>query len=287
MPVAEKLNLLSQEELKQFRSNGYIIVPDVYTPDEILTARELFDTAFKNQVWQRAPYSSPQIINDIYRVFPGLPNIIFNSKYVNALKDIFGGQLVCVPEASLHRNRYYDWHKDSSQMESEGSREHWAGEDFMVQCCTYFQDNEPGGGGMTAIPGSHTKHDRFIKIYSEYDHHRLYHKLLKLLYASPFDDIDKNEPTIRLPSKAGDLIIFDIRLDHRATFIRKRSLLPKRAVRNKYAVFNAFAKPGKLPREYLAKLKAGKGSYIQYLNQTTCAPVMFKRAAELGFEIYA
>lgn len=277
--------VLSKEQLDFFNREGYVIVKNVWSSEEIEKLKKFFREKFKSEFWKVSPYNSPTIINDIYRHFPELIDVIFKPKYIDAIKDILGENLICMPECSIHYNRFFDWHKDTTHMDANGGNIHHSGKSFLVQSGVYFQDNSPEGGGLTVVPGSMRNTDRFVKMHYGGLSDRVYNKLLKVLGRSAFQQIDKNEKPVDIPTKAGDLLIFNNKLDHRATFLRGRNgkaITPKK---EKFAIFNTFGNDKALMNEYLESMRSLDESYSKYLRQTTSAPVVVKKAEELRFSL--
>ena len=93
-----ELKLLNEGDKEFFFRNGFIIVKNVYKKQDLKYAREIFINAFESGVWRDSKYNSSTIINDIYRLYPELVNIIFNEYYINAVKDILGIEVIFLPE---------------------------------------------------------------------------------------------------------------------------------------------------------------------------------------------
>lgn len=277
--------ILSKEQINFFYQEGYVIVHNIYTKDEIDNLRNFFKEKFNNGFWEISKYNSSTIINDIYHHFPEMVNIIFNSSYIGAVKDILGKKTICIPECCVHHNRFFDWHRDTTIMESTGERLHRAENSLILQCCIYFQDNSSDGGGLTLVPKSQKKDDRFVKIYYGNLIDKLFYKILKILHCSTFHLIEKSENPINIPTKIGDILIFNNQLDHRATFLRSKNGKPKHSNNEKFAIFNAFCNKSNLASAYLNSLKKPNEQYAKFLRQTTTAPALIKRAKELDFSI--
>ena len=247
---------------KSFQENGYVVIPGVYSMESIFQARKIFDDAFKRELWKHSCYDSPEIINDIYRHFPALASLIFNSEYFQAIRYLIGENMVWLPECAVHRNRYVPWHKDTTAQEINGVKSHYDNEGAMLQVAVYFQDNSTStGGGVTVIPGSHFQKDRFIEMYRTGILTKLGRKFQKLLGLSVFHRIERRKQYVDIRSNAGDLVIFDLRIDHRST-------LPKTKVEtDKYAVFNTFGNPTTALSDYFEFMKFRKEPYYKFLQQ--------------------
>ena len=104
-------------------------------------------------------------------------------------------RLLFVPETSIHLNSFGDWHKDTRAQEAAGHYFHWTPFYKVFTVAVYFQDNSPDlGGGLEVIPKSH----------------------LTRRTAHGSSGISGT----RLPSSIGDAVVFDMRLDHKASWPR-------------------------------------------------------------------
>ncbi len=279
------MQILSKAQIDFFFREGYVIVKDVYSKEEIEYLRNFFKEKFEINFWKISEYNSPTIINDIYRHFPELVEIIFKPVYIDAVKNIFETNLICIPECCIHHNRFYDWHRDTTLLESTGEKRHRLGTNYLVQSCVYLQDNSPEGGGLTLVPGSQNKPDRFIKmIYGNYIN-RVYYKILKVFHRSTFHLIEKFENPIDIPTKAGDVLIFNNQLDHRATFLRGKNSKPVHSSKEKFAIFNTFCNHSTLASLYLQSLKVPEEDYAKFLRQSSLAPALIKKSEELNFSL--
>ena len=148
----QKTTTTSNEHAKAFHQNGYQVFPGVYSQAEVQTARDAFVDLFKDDSLQQLTFNSPNIVNDIYRHNASLAKLVFNQPYFDALYQLLGDEIVWLPECAVHRNRYIDWHKDTTEQELAGVLSHQAGEP-MLQVATYFQDNGEAGGGLDRHSG--------------------------------------------------------------------------------------------------------------------------------------
>ncbi len=251
--------MLHENDLRFFQENGYLIVRDVFATDQLLAARGHIEALFAQGVYQQAPHSSPHIINDLYRFAPELLPLIFTEKYFATVRSLLGPEAAWIPECAAHRERFFGWHKDSSGVERAGMRSHRDYAPPLLTAAVYFQDNGPGAGGLTVVAGTHREPDRTLHYYSPKLRYRLKNKLLKWAGRSEFDRLERHTGKIDLPSCLGDLVLFDIRLSHRATFPREKAPLEK------LAIFNAFVRDDAVGREFLAFQKRRPEPHFQYL----------------------
>lgn len=281
----KNLQVLTQAQLDFFFREGYVIISGVYNPKEVHYLREFFKEKFTAGFWKTSRFDSPTIINDIYRHFPEITGLVFKPEYIDAVKDIYNTGIICVPECCIHYNRFFDWHRDTTTLESTGETAHLNDAHFMVQASIYLQDNCTEGGGLTLVPRSQTRRDRFVTMYRGNYLHRIYHKMLKATRLSAFHMIERNEHPVDVPTKAGDVVIFNNQLDHKATFIRHPNGKAQQPQLEKFAIFNTFCNDMLSGERFLKSLQSPDEPYARFLRQTLIAPALQRRSEELGFSL--
>ena len=273
--------MLSSEQIDSFFEDGFILIPQVYTKEEIKYCRDIFINIFKEELWRKAPFSSASIINDIYAFFPDLVDIIFNQKYTDAVHDLLGASAYWIPECSVHYNRITDWHKDSSEQELAGVTSHHDVSSPLLQVANYFQDNTKEGGGLTVIRGSHKNADHFAKMHSPFLPLKVINKLRKMAGRSSFQLADRHQELIDLSIKAGDLLIFDLRIDHRSTFIRGNRNFDT----DKFAIFNTFGKGDEVTMDYFSFMKERESGYYRYFKDVPLIDLIYQKAEDANMKI--
>jgi len=181
--------------LPLLREDGYILVRDVLPAGQVERIRRscdsylLPDADAENEIEATTLLQMPEM------------SFLFEERIIKALTGWLSGTLAYYPNYVARLNRHTDWHVDngfSPKYLPDGS--HLYDPQFRhVQCVVYLQDNLPGpGGGLDVRPGSHqwAATGRF-----------------------PHDDVlMRTYPdVVSVPSRAGDLIVFDGRLMHRGT----------------------------------------------------------------------
>jgi len=273
---AEKPLKSDMENYKNFfQKNGYVVIPGVYSKETVARARKIFDEAFQCGLWQNSPYDSEEIINDIYGHFPELAGLLFNHAYFDTIRFVAGDDVVWLPECAIHRNRYVPWHKDTTVQELNGVTSHFGNDGAMLQVATYFQDNSAlAGGGVTVLPGSHLHKDRFLGMYRMGILSMLWRKSQKLFGLSVFHRIERSKKSMDVQSKAGDIVIFDLRIDHRSTNPKESASF------DKYAIFNTFGSPTPTLRDYLEFMKCRDEPYYEFFKHFKVPNLLKEIAAD-------
>lgn len=273
--------MLKKTDIDFFFTNGYLLVKQVYDPADIETAREFFLMAFRKGLWKNSRYNSRDIINDIYRMYPELLDIVINETYAAALKSILGNDVIWLPECAVHYNRFINWHSDTTEQEIKGVKSHKNPHQFLLQCATYFQPNSAHGGGLTVIPGSHLSEDRFLDFYRKGIFWRIINKVRKVLRMSLFDVLDRSDLAVNIPTEPGDLLIFDVRLCHKSS--GNGSNAPQI---DKFAIFNTFGNANAFTREYLGFMKKRPEPSYKFMQDTLLPENVYKKAQDLDIKIW-
>lgn len=271
--------MLQENNILFFRKNGYLIIRNLYPKDSLQKVRYRLENLFSAGVYEQAPSSNPHIINNLYSYAPEILPLIFTDKYLEIVRQILGPTASWIPECAVHRERFFGWHKDSSGVERAGMKSHIGYEYPMITVATYFQDNGPGAGGLTVIPGTQGQPDQTLDYYKGGKLLKIKCKALKWLGKSELDRLERHPQKIDLPSQFGDLVIFDIRLFHRATFPRQKSPVEK------LAIFNAFVRNDEVGRAFMQYQKRRPEPYYLYLRENPPPAEVYAWAAKTGMEV--
>jgi hypothetical protein len=267
-PQDSKSERSIREEIEQ---NGFFVVRDALTGSEIEHLKLALKEHFK-RYWRTEGLGKHQPNAAV--AIPKIGSIFSNAKLLNAFRQAFGHeQLVFTGNCDAHMNMLSWWHKDTS----EGSGGCFSGNYFQNRECRVFRagvylQDQTHRGGLTVRVGSHY---------------------------SPQLTAGTSE-TIK--TKAGDVIIFDIRLTHAGQFAdpieklilrtagKARADKIGRVVRAAYSyamrkpeklsIFFTFGSPGFATDEYcrfeLKAKQSGAGASDAYLNDELVAALEAK-----------
>ncbi|MEM9835264.1 MAG: phytanoyl-CoA dioxygenase family protein [Bacteroidota bacterium] len=214
--------LLQSDQVAYYYRHGYLHVPSVYSEEDIDRARLLIEQDIASGGWAAAPHHNEGVTTDIYERIPALAEIVFNEKYLQAMEDIFGDDTVVLAEPAVHRSRYYYWHKDSTFIDEQGDDYHWKPDFQAAMTVMYLQENHPDyGGGITVVPDTHKDPDFYHRIPQMNLAERALLKAKKIAGISHFDKLDKHPSLHQIASKKGDLLVLDMRVDHKGTPAKK------------------------------------------------------------------
>lgn len=209
---------LTNEQINFFNLFGYLVIPEYFSPGEMADITTEFERVFLDSV--------PDVIQWNHQAHHGytrrvLPQFIDRSEKLSSLIDdprihnIFSGLLgedfdYRGSDANIFENSTV-WHSDTY-----GALFKY----LNVKIAIYLEEIAETSGCFRVIPGSHQFGDQFAnqlqKMLGEND------SLKDIL---GLDDI--NVPAQILPTKPGDLLVFDFRLKHATCFDGK--ITPRRS----------------------------------------------------------
>jgi hypothetical protein len=216
--------MLTAEQIEQFHRDGYLRIPNVLTPEQVSWLRTFFQAKFGLPPEQRLPQDMDDCLFDVFGRYPEVSWLLFLDPTIKILKSLLGDDFAVLRESVVQLNRFGGWHKDTTSQEKAGRTFHWQDDFLMIEAAYYLQDNsEEYGGGLDVERRSHLKPDPFVGNASKLQ--AVWRKASSLV-----------KDRISIPSKAGDLLLFHFRINHRATQARQPEAANERG---KLAIFSA------------------------------------------------
>jgi L-proline 4-hydroxylase len=149
--------LLSKEQLDDYEKNGFLLITNCFSPDEIdiLMAEmpEVFAENSPRRVLERGgavrTVFASHITNDVFRCFSRLPRLVKPASQM-LKSDVYIHQFKINAKVALE-GEWWEWHQDFL---------YWHKEDAMpvprvVTAALFLQDVNEFNGPMLIIPGSH------------------------------------------------------------------------------------------------------------------------------------
>lgn len=279
-------NILDSDKIDFFRENGYLVIPEFLTIDQVKYLRTKILDIFYSDKWKTSHYNTERVLSDVYNTYPDFIELTLNVKVIEIVRQLLGSTPVLMPETAIHYKFYTNWHKDTTSQEKIGKTFHWNDDALMLQCGFYLQDNDELGGGLTVMPKSHKTKDNFKT--QDFLSPRFIDRL-KLKFGIYKEENDKklnpnNHKIIDVKSKAGDFVIFDFRLNHRATKPLKLSVEFVPEDKSKIAFFNAFSPDNYVVKEYLDFIENRKEPFYQSLKTRKLSSELLNTATSLNFK---
>lgn len=200
-------------------------MPNVLNPVQVKQSRERVVTQLQNKQGPSEGLAA-HVYPDSFCRCPEIRWLLLNQRARDILRDLVGEDFVVLRESGAHCAQFGGWHKDTTSQERAGHDFHRSNDYLTVEEAYYFQDNdEVFGGRLDVQPGTHRQPVRYACVGIAARVRRLALRLLSVFRsilgfsaAAP-----RHHTTLR---KAGDLVVFDFRINHRATPSLKCSLPP-------------------------------------------------------------
>jgi hypothetical protein len=246
--------MLSQLQKSQFAQDGFVVVPNVLTAEQVEQLRSFLTRQFDSPPQfpgdtAKTNASHPAVRFDICTRFPELRWLMIHPPLIATLRSILGDDFVLLPEMSAHDSGFGSWHADTGSQERAGHLFHLDPDFLMLEAAFYLQDNGPYGGGLDVIPGSHLERDKSLPE----------HRDLLTRTKLTLDVWGVRKAGYSIPSRAGDLVLFDFRIQHRATAPGDRRKAP--GVPRKLAIFFACSRNNAHARRYVDFIR-GRADYV-------------------------
>jgi len=230
---------MSTDLKADFERDGYVVVPNALSSQEVQELRDFFlpildaDPAYEGD--------TKLVRMDIAARYPETRFLLWKPEVVQSIRTLLGDDFLFLPEMAVHDTHFGHWHKDTDSPNAAGLDFVAAPDYRMVEVAFYLQDNDEHGGGLDVVPGSH-------EVWPEGRRDRLKQRLAR---RKPYS----------IPSRAGDLVLFDFRTDHRATPAHKGALTGRD---RKIAIFFAASANNEHARAYIDYLRSrGDYHYLQ------------------------
>jgi Phytanoyl-CoA dioxygenase (PhyH) len=240
--------MLSAEQKQQFRQQGYLVVPNVLNADRVKWLRGFFRPKFDLPADSRLPGDSSGYLFLPFSRYPEVRWLFFHEPTMAVLKSLLGEQFAATPDDAVHLNGFGRWHRDTTSPELDGHRFHYEDDYLVVTVAYYLQDNTAEyGGGLDIQPGTHlARTDCFVAQRRERMNKKQPGVLRKAWQKvsgstdTPGEfELPDPQNVLSIPSKAGDLVIFDCRIHHRATPGQQKNPPPDK---EKIAIFETYSR---------------------------------------------
>lgn len=195
--------MLTDEQLHSFHTYGFVIIRDVFTPDEMRTIQGEFDhRAAVASNYERFDGTKRHNLRMMGEDTPFFASLLEDPRFVEAAEQMFGKVL----GAGVDADRYVKdsaWHYDAGNWDAYG-----------VKFAFYLQPVRAYSGSLRVIPGSHKK-EWFHKLYEQEPIGPRWTRNA----ASPEDkklamDAIDSIPGYACESNPGDVVAFDLRMYH-------------------------------------------------------------------------
>jgi len=197
----------------RYKENGFVIIPGVLTPNELINARSLIYSKTESM----PSYKRMIVISDILHdpdLINLLINVQFNEKVVSVLENIFNKKINYVNDLQIQCNMFGSslsgggWHIDAG---SEVGNQYLHAPSYLFgKMGVYLQNNTlEFGGGIDVLPKTH-------KAFRFFNNH-IIPQSLYIKFRHKLSMLTRRIAKLTVPIKAGDAVFFDSRLYHRSS----------------------------------------------------------------------
>src|SRR5260370_9307369 len=117
---------ISRNEIDQFDKEGYLLVRDLLTAEQVAELRAFFRQKFNQPPEQRLPGNVETGLVDIFSRYPQVRWLLFNERLIDLMKAFAGDDFVLMPESFAILNSFGRWHKDTTPRAKKSARKiHW------------------------------------------------------------------------------------------------------------------------------------------------------------------
>lgn len=195
----KKVNQIKNTLTQQIKKDGFVLIRNLLSQDEIKQLRQKVKDYFnKKGVNLNKGLTQPNAAVE----FPEIASIFYHPKILQVMSQLLGEQqIMFTSHCDVHCKTLSGWHKDDGMTVMDGG---YFGDPAYKKedCCVYkvaiyLQDHINNNAGLTVRKGSHK-----------------------------FPEVHKGEE-VYLKTKAGDVVIFDVRLTHTG----QRDAIPIRSLK--------------------------------------------------------
>jgi hypothetical protein len=162
--------------------DGVVFIRDLLRPAEVESLRTILDGYFRDGGLR---FGLGQVQPNAASYVKGLEQVFANPRVVAAFEAILGkDEVVFTGHCDIHRNMLSGWHKDSGKNGGYFRGDCFSADDCRVYKIGLYLQDQMDGNGLTVRPGSH--------------------RTPSATTGAP----------VPVASRAGDAIIFDVRLSH-------------------------------------------------------------------------
>ncbi len=198
-------NQINNNLTKQITDDGFVLIRNLLSQDEIKQLRKKVKDYFNNKgVNLNKGLTQPNAAVE----FPEISWIFYHPKILQVMSQLLGEQqIMFTSHCDIHCQTLSAWHKDDGMTVMDGGyfgQPMYGNEDCRVyKVAIYLQDHFHNNGGLTVRKGSHK-----------------------------YPSLDRGEE-VYLKTKAGDAIVFDVRLTHTG----QRDIVPIPLVKKPIGLF--------------------------------------------------
>jgi ectoine hydroxylase-related dioxygenase (phytanoyl-CoA dioxygenase family) len=209
---------LTSSQVRAFREEGYLLLPGVFTEEEMTSAREAIREMSRNPSLFRQVSQARHFHGSLLN-YPALERFVFDDRVLGPVKAVLGDSPVFFGDTSVQTGRGgREFHRDSVNRVNLLGPD-WEGDYPLVRVGIYMGDFTRESGGLKVVPRSHRPRLEALR--------RPLGRFLGRnvrVFTPAFTWIRRLLATVEggtfVPSRTGDLILWNFRLLHTGNAVR-------------------------------------------------------------------
>jgi Phytanoyl-CoA dioxygenase (PhyH) len=260
--------VLSAGQIEQFNRDGYLIVRDVFSPDE---ARSLRETVYR-LAREGLTASDPSFLGSDLSVYPELCNLIVDERLVEISRQLVGDGPVYYRDSAVNiGGSGRGWHKDNRNSDRcDLAAPDWDGRYPLLRMGIYLEDHAEHSGGLALRVGSHVDRPSLRRTLA-----KAFWSAVERVRPGPYVRVlatgmlAAGRP-IHAGTRLGDVVVWNLRTTHSARTLRlkvfKQLKLPV-AIENRVPSFLALPEDGERVAAFISygASSAHLSRFIEYL----------------------
>lgn len=219
-------NSNNQEEIKileKFKNEGFFIIENILNKEQLEKINYELNDKFKLDSTSKENRVGGIRFPNVEKNFPELKNYFFSNDQINKILLIFYDNYHNYFQKLVYQKSYYDQKVSNLDKKKIGLGREWHCDSWKneIKLMMFLNDITIDNGPLEIIPGSNiVKKNPIRKQYLK--------NIFKTIYPSNFnsdllyfDQISDNIEKKKIVGKAGSIAIFNTRLLHRASFLKK------------------------------------------------------------------
>lgn len=274
---------------EKFHKEGFLHIKNVFSQNEMQSLREIIE---KLKYEDEPKGNIRKAFNDRVIYFigdllgkKGLEYLVFDPRIVGIARQLLGEKIVYFGESSIQIGAVKrGFHRDNADRQTPDTQE-WNGPCAIIKFGIYMQDHKNYSGGLKVRLGSHNKED----------------------FLGPNEDNEQygKGKMYNIPSEAGDLMVWSLRLAHSANFVRLKwlpghtfhpnlentlesklpFLLKSKGTISRIAAWIAYGQYENPNTDYYIKYYVGRGDFVDHWEKSRYDDEILKKAVENNIEI--
>ncbi len=216
--------MISGEQVAGFRRDGYAVVRSVFSADEVLKLREAVQNLAAQDVQDAG--DGGQFLPYELSVYPELSELLLDDRLLDVAHRLLGDTPVYFRDSAVNiGGTVRGWHKDNRVDDRYNpSAPDWQGTYPIIRMGIYLQDHKTHSGGLALRVGSHSN-PKSLRVSAAQAFWGLVSRFRKGSYVRALAGgmLTAGKP-IHAPSKAGDVIVWNLRTTHTAHTLRLKAL---------------------------------------------------------------